>query len=152
VLAAATAQAIANCAWAVAKLCKLPGWQGGVSEQDVQQLLGKEQLQLVAGSLEGQIPSNLLLALAAVSTGEVPVVSRAFARQYAVQLLAIAGSNIINSTPQHITKAMWACSELGLTGELFMSAAVAAAPTWLPNCAHQGMNQAAMACAKTQAG
>jgi hypothetical protein len=150
VLASAIAQAIVNCAWAVGKLCQLPGWQGGVSEQDVQQLLGKEQLQLVACSPKEQASSNLLLALAAMSTGEAPVVSHTFAKQTAVQLLAMAGSNLINSTPQGITNAMWACSELELAGELFLSAAVAAAPTWVPNCASQEISQAATACVKTQ--
>jgi hypothetical protein len=150
VLPAASVQEIANCAWAVGKLCQLPGWQGGVSEQDVQQLLGKEQLQLVACSPNGQAASNLLLALAAMSTGEMPIVSPAYAKQTSVQLLAMAGSNIINSTPQHITNAMWACSELGLAGELFLSAAVATAPTWVPNCVSPEISQAATACAIAQ--
>jgi hypothetical protein len=150
VLAAATAQAIVNCAWAIGKLCQLPGCQGGVSEQDVQQLLGKEQVQLVAGSPTGQDPSNLLLALAAMSTGKAPVVSHTFAKQSAVQLLAMVGNNLTNSTPQTVTNAMWACSELGLPGELFLSAAVATAPTWVPHCTGYDICQAAAACAKTQ--
>jgi hypothetical protein len=116
----------------------------------VQQLLGEKQLQLVAGSPAGQDPSNLLLALAAMSTGKAPIVSHAFAKQSAVQLLAMVGNNLINSTPQVVTNAMWACSELGLPGELFLSAAVATAPTWVPHCEGQHINQAASACAKTQ--
>ena len=44
VLSAARPQALANVIWALGELCRLAGWQGGVSEQDVQQLLGKQQL------------------------------------------------------------------------------------------------------------
>jgi hypothetical protein len=148
VLATATPQHIVNCAWAVGKLCQLPGWQGGVSEQDVQQLLGKEQLQLVGPT--GQASSNLLLALVAMSTGKTPIVSHTYAKQTAVQLLAMAGSKLTKSIPQDVTYTMWACSELGLAGELFLSAAVATVPTWVPNCASQEISQAATACAKAQ--
>jgi hypothetical protein len=62
----------------------------------------------------------------------------------------MAGSNIRNPTAQGVTNAMWACSELGLAGQLFLSAAVAAAPTWVPNCSDVDVNQAATACVKTQ--
>lgn len=47
VLAAAAPQAIANITWALSQLYELPSWQGGISEQQLQQLLGKEQLQLL---------------------------------------------------------------------------------------------------------
>lgn len=40
VLADAKPQEVANFVWALGVLCRMPGWQGGVSEQDVQQLLG----------------------------------------------------------------------------------------------------------------
>jgi hypothetical protein len=75
---------------------------------------------LVACSPYMQHTSKLLLALAVMSTSKANYVIHAFAKQYAVQLLNIVGSNLINSTPQDITNAMWACSELGLAGELLL--------------------------------
>jgi hypothetical protein len=50
VLANAAPQATANFVWAVGVLSQSSGWQGGVSEQDVQLLLGEQQLRLLAGT------------------------------------------------------------------------------------------------------
>jgi hypothetical protein len=41
VLKDAKPQAVANVVWALGELCRLGGWKGGVSQQDVQQLLGQ---------------------------------------------------------------------------------------------------------------
>lgn len=45
---------------------------------------------------------------------------------------------------------MWACAILVLAGEPFMSAAVAAAPEWLPGSTANNLRQALFACIKLQ--
>jgi hypothetical protein len=51
VLAVAKAQDISNIVLAIGKLCQPQSWQGGVSNQEMQQLLGEQQLQLRLGVL-----------------------------------------------------------------------------------------------------
>jgi hypothetical protein len=89
VLAAAQPQAIANIVWALGKLCQLQGWQGGVSEQVMQQLLGEQQLQLVAGET-CQAISSVLVGLNDMASAAAPVISKAFAQRCSRQLLLTA--------------------------------------------------------------
>jgi hypothetical protein len=130
-LAAAKPQELANVLWALAELCRLPGWQGGVSEQDMQQLLGKRQLQLLAADDGCQPTSNVLVGLASMVTGPAPLVATAFARDCGKQLLALTGDRLLKTNAQHITNAIWACGELKLAETPFVAAAVAAAPRWV---------------------
>jgi len=151
VLSASKPQAIADTVWALAKLQQLPSWQGGVSEQDIQQLLGDEQLQMLITSDHSQHVSNALVSLALLATGPDPLVSLSFAQHAANQLLAGKMHGSFNSfDPQHITNSMWACGELGLFDEHFMAAAVAAAPQWVPSSTGYAVTQAAAACARLQ--
>jgi hypothetical protein len=150
VLAKTGPQEIANLTWALGRLCQLPDWHGGVSEQDVQQLLGQEQLKLVADSPYQQHVHNVLVALADLCGGWTPVISAAFARQCAAQLLPAAAQRLHSWDPLHVTNALWACSELGLADAKFVSAVVAAAPNWVPRSTAIDLRQAALACAQLQ--
>jgi hypothetical protein len=152
-LQGAVAQDVANFVWALGALCRLPDWQGVVSKQDVQQLFGKQQLQLLACSDNTQNPANVLLGLpdaANMAAGTTPVISADCARQHGRQLLPLVQDRVGSWSSQHITNAMWACGELGLANEQFFAAAVAAAPKWLPQSTGFDLTQAASACAKLQ--
>jgi len=149
VLAAATPQAIANTVWALARLQQLPGWQGGASEQDIQQLLGEQQLQVLVARGTSQAVSNVMGSLAHLATGPHPLISLSFSQDAANQLLEGRLHGSLSSwEPQNITNSMWACGELGLFDEQFMAAAVAAAPQWVPNSTDLHLNQALSACAQ----
>ena len=149
VLKDARPQELANVVWALGELCQLRGWQGGVSEQDVQQLLGKQQLLLLTTG-SGQGAGNVLLGLASMAAGSAPVISVELARECSKQLLALVQTQVVGWTPQHVTNAMWACGELGLANEQFFASAVAAAPKWLPQSTSLELTQAASACANLQ--
>jgi hypothetical protein len=144
VLASSTPQNLANFVWALGGLCQLPGWQGGVGEQDVQQLLGKQQLQLLAGSDTSQHPSNVLLGLA--KSCSAPVVSMVDAHACSRQLLEVAGKLILSGELQQITNALWACGKVGLADTPFIAAVVAAAPRWLPGSKDLNLRQVVTAC------
>jgi len=151
VLSTINAQAIANTVWALGRLQQLPGWQGGVSEQDIQQLLGERQLQVLTTSRNNQNVSNTLVSLAHLATGPHCLLRLIFAQHATNQLLEGRLHGSLSSwEPQHITNSMWACSELGLFDEQFMAAAVAAAPQWVPRSTGYDLNQALSACAKLQ--
>jgi hypothetical protein len=143
-LAGARPQDIANVVWALGELCQLPGWQGVVSEQDMQQLLGKQHLQVLAAV--GQSAANVLVGLARMAATKVPVVDVQFARESSKQLLALVGPQLGSWSPQHISNAIWACGELGLVDSPFVAAAIAAAPRWLPASVPVGLRQAVSAC------
>jgi hypothetical protein len=123
---------------------------GGVGEQDVQQLLGQDQLQMLAASDSSQNTSIVLVGLANMAAGTAPIISLGFARVCSRKLLAMFGPQARTWIPQHTTNAMWACGELGLANEPFIAAAVAAAPRWLPQSTGFDLTQAASACAKLQ--
>jgi len=150
-LSAAKAQDIANTVWSLARLQQLPGWQGGVSEQNMQQLLGPEQLKSLTATAKQQEVANVLLALALTATSVNPLISLSFAQHAATQLLEgrLHGS-LVGWVPQAVTNSMWACGELGLFDEQFMAAAVAAAPQWVPSSTGYDLSQALTACARLQ--
>jgi hypothetical protein len=117
-------------------------------------LLGKEQLQLVADSGNEQHISNLLVGLVGMSAGEAPLVSKAFGQQCAVQLVAEAVKRFKHGPrdqhPQHIANTLWACTQLGLADEEFISAVVSSAPKWLRRSTGFDFTQIATACAQIQ--
>jgi hypothetical protein len=147
VLKDAKPQELSNVVWALGELCRMPRWQGGVSEQGMQQLLGQQQLQVLASDDSGQATSNVLLGLAHIAASKPPLVSASFACTCSRQLLMNAYSGVRSWTPQHIANAMWACGELRLADTPFIEAAVAAAPKWVPRSAAFHLNQASSACA-----
>jgi len=150
-VSAAKAQAIANTVWALGRLQQLSGWQGGVSEQDIQQLLGQGQLQMLITSDNNQAVSNVLMSLALLATGPHSLLSLSFSQHAAKQLITGTSPGSLKSWKlQHITMSMWACGELGLFDEQFMAAAVAAAPQWVPKAANPEVVQALAACAQLQ--
>jgi len=151
VLSLAVEQDVANTVWALGRLQQLPGWPGGVSEQDIQQLLGEQQLQVLLASGNSQALSNVLVSLALLATSAAPLVSLTFAQHTANQLLAgIPPGSLKGWQPQPVTNSMWACGELGVIDGQFMAAAVAAAPQWVPRSTDYDLNQALTACAKLQ--
>jgi hypothetical protein len=93
VLADATAQASANLVWAISQLSQSPGWQGGVSKQDVQLLLGEQQLRVLADGKPQGI-SNVLLALVRLAAADPLLVGRDFAQQCAMQLLPLVSTPV----------------------------------------------------------
>jgi hypothetical protein len=145
VLAAAKPQDLSNFVWALGELCRLPDWQGGVDEQEVQHMLTEQQLRGLAGGKSGQDPGNALLGLAHMACCYSPVITTEFARSRSQQLLAVADRLLLSSNPQHITNAMWACSQLGLADAPFVAAAMAAAPRWVPAGNLFNISQAAVA-------
>lgn len=150
VLQEAKAQDLANLVWALGELSQLPGWQGGLGEQDMQQLCGKQQLVVLAGSENSQHTANVLLGLAKLAAGSaksVGAVTVEFAHACSKQLLALVCDKIGSWEPQSITNAMWACGELGLADTPFVDAAVAAAPKWLPSGITTDVSLAALTCA-----
>jgi hypothetical protein len=147
VMTTATPQNVANVVWALGELCQLSSWQGCVSEQEVQQLLGKQQLQLLAASGSKQDTTNVLLGLARMATATAPVISVDFARLRSKQLLALADKRVSSWGSQQVANALWSCGELGLVDTPFIAAAVAAAPSWLPASNIFDISQAALACA-----
>lgn len=86
VLADAKPQDLSNIVWARGELCQLPGWKGGVREQDIQQLLGEQQLLLVNSS--EQVAYNVLVGLTRMAVGKVPIISVDFACDCGQQLLS----------------------------------------------------------------
>jgi hypothetical protein len=149
VLADAAPQATANVVWAIAKLLRSRSWQGGVSEQDVQQLLGEQQLRVLADG-KPQAISNVLFALARIATADPPLVRRDFAQQCSVQLLSLVSTPVSKWTPQNVANTMWATAELGLPADVFVVKAVQAARAWAPISRDTEVNQAALACALLQ--
>jgi hypothetical protein len=144
-------QDLSNIIWALGELCQLASWQGGVSEQDVQQLLGKQQLLLVGASgSSSQVTSNVVLGLAHMATCKAPIISVGFARDCSKQLLSSASGSLVSWTPQELTNTMWSCGQLGLADTPFVAAAVAAAPRWVPASNVMGVAQAALASAAVQ--
>jgi hypothetical protein len=148
-LASAKAQEIANVAWALGQLSQARGWQGGVSEQDVQQLLGEQQLRVVADG-NPQAVSNVLLGLANMAAGPTPLIGRTFAQQCSRQLLSLVNVSVSSSGPQHLTNTMWSTAKLGLPADVFVTKAVQVAPVWVPNSVSKDLTQAAQACAMLQ--
>jgi hypothetical protein len=90
-LAAAETQHLANTIWALGKLNQLEGWQGGVGEDAIQQLLGEQQLQLLAATGKAQEISNVLVGLTDMAMAEPPAISKACAQHHSQQLLAVSG-------------------------------------------------------------
>jgi hypothetical protein len=80
VLKNAKPQAVSNVVWALGELCRLPGWQGGASEKDVQQLLGKQQLVLVSDS--SRVASNVVYGLARMAVGKAPIINQSINQCY----------------------------------------------------------------------
>jgi hypothetical protein len=119
-----------------------------VNEQDVQQLLGKQQLLLLCDS--DRVSSNVVYGLARMAGGKAPVINVEFARECSKQLLALCCGRLGSWNSQAITNTMWACGELGLADTAFVAAAVAAAPRWLPGSMHYGLNQVLPACVALQ--
>lgn len=150
VFADAKPQALANVVWALGELCQLPSWKGGVGEQDVQQLLGEQQLQLLVDADKTHGTTNVLVGLAKMAGGKALVIGVEFARACSSQLLSMIGSRMESWVPQHISNTTWACGELRLANEQFVAAAVAAAPRWLPDSTGFDLTQAASACAKLE--
>ena len=148
VLSEARPQALANVVWALGEMSQLPGWQGGVSEQDIQQLLAMQQLLLV--SANGWDTANVVWGLARMAGGQGPIIGVDCARGCSKQLLDIVCDRIPSWEPQSICNVMWACGELGLADTPIMAAAVAAAPCWLPRSTIPGLCQAVTACAALQ--
>jgi hypothetical protein len=151
VLQAATTQSLANRVWALSTLQQLPSWRGGVSEEQLQQLLGEQQVQRLAMEDTPQGTSNVLLSLACMASGSKPLLSKAFAEAAAQHLLDAAVQRKLRDwIAQTITNAMWACGQLQLTDSTFMSAVVAAAPKWLPVATPVELSQALIACGQLQ--
>jgi hypothetical protein len=151
VLAAAEPQALSNIVWALGKLCQLQDWQGDVSEEDIQQLLGQQQLQRATATGKAQDISNALLGLTYMSQTAAPVISKDFAQQCSRQLLADCTLLLVEGIPQDICNALYACGELGLADVPFLVATAAAAARWVPESQLQDLYQAAAAaCAKLQ--
>jgi hypothetical protein len=151
VLAAAAPQAIANVIWALGLLSITPGWEAKASHELLQQLLAPQVLLTVAVDGVPQAASNVLMGLARMCTGPSPLLSTAAAREHAQQLLAgIQPRRVSSWGPRDISNAMWAFGELQLKNDELVSAAVAAAPRWLPQCNDAGVSQAATACARLQ--
>jgi hypothetical protein len=149
VLAAAEAQHIANVAWAISQLLKSRGWQGGVSEQDVQQLLGEQQLRVVAGGTLQNV-SNVLLGCAHMAAGDHPLVGKDFAQQSSMQLLSLVSTPVGSWGSQDITNTMWSTAELGLPADAFVTKGVQAAQAWVPTSIDAHLRQAAQACTALQ--
>jgi hypothetical protein len=145
VLKDAKPQDMANTVWALGELCRLPGWQGGVSEQDVRQLLGEQQLLLVCDN--GRTTSNVVLGIARMAVGNTPIISVGYARDCSKQLLSAIYGRLGSWNEQDIANALWACGELGLVDTPFVAKAVAAAPLWLPDSLPVGLKQAVRVCA-----
>jgi hypothetical protein len=150
VLELAKPQELANVVWALGELCWVRGWQGGVSEQEVEQMLGKQQLQLLAAADGGQAASNVLLGIARMAASRTPAITMGFARDCSKPLLFMVQHQVQSWESRHITNTMWACGELGLADEQFIAAAIAAAPRWVPHSMGLHVNQAVTACAVLQ--
>lgn len=151
VLEGAAPQALANIMWGVSQLNQLRSWRGGVSEQELQQLLGEEQLELLVAQDVPQAVANVLLALGRFATGPAPVLSRSFAQAAARPLLAGAVQQCLRGwPPQEISNSLWACGVLGLAHEQFVSAAVASAPQWVPRSIAPNLTQAAKSAVQLQ--
>jgi hypothetical protein len=148
VLGEATPQNVGNITWALGELCRRSDWQGGVNQQDVQQLLGKQQLLLV--SAHNQETSNVVFGLARMAGCRAPVVSTDFARERGKQLLYLAHDRIGSWEPHTVCNVVWACGELALTDTTIMPLVVAAAPGWLPSSIQAGLCQVVTACAELQ--
>jgi hypothetical protein len=145
VLTDATPQNMANILWALGELCQSSGWQGGVTEQDMQQLLGKDQLLVVCAS--HRETSNVLLGIARMAGGKDPIVSAGFARGCSNQLLSLVSGGLGSWNAQDISNAMWACGELSLADDLFVAAVGKAAHRWLPGSTVIDLRQVVHACA-----
>jgi hypothetical protein len=151
VLAAAAPQSVANVIWSLGLLNIAPGWQAEVSQELLQQLLAPQQLAAAATDGTSQAFSNVLVGLARMCTGPLPLLSMNAAQAYAEQLLSGVRLNRVSSwEPQPITNTMWALGELQLKGAEFIPAAIAAAPVWLSRCNDNHLRQAAAACAELQ--
>lgn len=153
VLAAAKPQETANFVWAVGELYRAPGWQGALTRDDVQRILGQQQIASVVTTGNSQNVSNILVALAHMVVGQKPLVSTESARAMGQQLLAQVDPMGIKKhwKPQHITNVLWACSGLGLVDTSFTSVVIETAPSWLPNVyTGYDLTQAATACAQMQ--
>jgi hypothetical protein len=148
VLAAAHSQHIANVTWGISQLSQFPGWQGGVSEQDVQLLL-PQQLRVLADGKPQEI-SNVLIGLARMAAGDSPLVRRDFAQQCSKQLLSLVGTRVGSWEPRNVANTMWATAELGLPADVFVTKAVQAARSWVPQSVSKDLTQAAQACAMLQ--
>jgi hypothetical protein len=149
VLGSAKAQDTSNVAWALGQLSQARGWQGGVSEQDVQQLLGEQQLRVLADGKPQEV-SNVLYSLARMATADPPLVGRDFAQQCSMQLLFLVSTPVSSWEPQHVANTMWATARLGLPADVFVVKAVQAAPAWVPISNDTHLKQAALACAMLQ--
>lgn len=130
VLAAADAQGLANVAWALSQLSQARGWPGGVSEQDMQQLLGEQQLRVLADGKPQEI-SNVLLALAHMATADPPLVGKDFVQQCSMQLLSLVSMPVRIWNAQNVTNTMLATAKLGLPADVFVAKAVQAARVWV---------------------
>jgi hypothetical protein len=135
-----------NVAWALSHLSKSRGWQGGVSEQDVQQLLGEQQLRVLAAGTPQSI-CNVLLALARTATADLPLVGRDFAQQCGMQLLSLVSMSFRPLNAQDVSNTMWATAALGLPADVFVAKAVQGARSWVPRSVGADLTQAAQACA-----
>lgn len=92
--------------WALGELYQLPGWQGGVSERDMQQLLGGKQLQVLAAADTVRHACNVLFALGYMATKDAPLVSITEAHQMSQQLLAAIAIPVVKWKQQDISNTM----------------------------------------------
>jgi hypothetical protein len=120
-----------------------------VSERDVQQLLGEQQLRELAGGAPQGI-SNVLVALARMAAADPPLVGRDFAQQCRMQLLSLVSISSRTWNGQDVANTMWATAELGLPADVFVAKAVQAAQAWVPTSGDADLRQAAQACALLQ--
>lgn len=121
VLSAAAPQAIANTTWALSQLHQLKSWQGGVSQQGVIRLLGQDQLQLLLAKGNTVDTSNVVFALARISTGPAPFVSLSFAQAATRQLLAAAARRQFSCKAGHLKRSQTACGHVQPWGCLLSS-------------------------------
>lgn len=136
--------------WALGKMCQSPGWKGGITEEDTQQLLGQEQLQVISASGTPQNTANMLLGLTDMSVAASPILSKAVAQRCGKRLLAGSAQTFATGSNQDICNTLWACGELGLADESLLERAAAAAPRWAQTCQNSALAQAALACLKLQ--
>lgn len=156
VLEAAAPQAVSNVALALTQLRQLDSWRAQLSEQQLLLLFGDAQLEALAANGTPQAVANVLMSLARLATGDVPVLSRERALQCAMHLLPAAVRGARSTwTAQAISTAVFAFGKLGMDPSdsqlvLFMDAVLRSVPRWCPASGVMDIRQLAEGCVRLQ--
>jgi hypothetical protein len=146
-------QNVTNTLWAVSELRQRCRWQPGVEQRVWQRLLGEQQLKKIANSRVSGEVSNALLALQRLSSAcsadeaAAPVISQEFAQTCVLQLLQGRTAQQLDTwSEQAVANSMFACAQLGVHDDRFVTNVSASAPKWLPGSVAAGVQQMAYAC------